>query len=278
MALKVAGDYADFDAEQRQYVFDGMLNEVEAMERCSATTNSTPKVFGFGMVCISGLEVPSILMELAPSGSLSQLIRPFGLPSCMSRKDARQLITKVLNILDSVHQAGVIHRDLKAANILLSEPPCGKSVGSIKLTDFGASRIVRGINDFPATRGVGTEGWEAPELRPGSRFKHDSRVDSYGVGALLVEVRFGYIPFWYVQPWCDDMDIPADEKAERCTDYAGELKRRDCPYNMERDIPGWVKLSRFEKKFLDLCFKPKEERCTIPELLTTSYAKYAQVQ
>jgi eukaryotic-like serine/threonine-protein kinase len=102
--------------------------------------------------------------------------------------EAVRIVTELLSTLEEVHAAGVVHRDLKAENVFMTDD------GRVVLLDFGLAREVGG--DLRMTRhGVtlGTPRMMAPERstnRPG-----DERSDLYAVGLLLYELCAGRGPF-----------------------------------------------------------------------------------
>jgi serine/threonine protein kinase/formylglycine-generating enzyme required for sulfatase activity len=100
------------------------------------------------------------------------------------------LIARVLDALDYAHQRGIIHRDVKPANILLPSPE------RPLLADFG---IARKPDDDPSPRltvvpsAIGTAAYMAPEQAEGRDV--DARADIYATGAMLYEMLTGEVPF-----------------------------------------------------------------------------------
>lgn len=125
------------------------------------------------------------------------------LGSCLARqafgrKAAFESVLQVLRALESVHQSGVIHRDVKPNNIFVVHRADG-SLGETKLLDFGISKGHGGSQRHrqPLTQKgmvVGTPWYVAPECLRGAR-DLDPRVDVYSVGVLLFEVVTGALPF-----------------------------------------------------------------------------------
>jgi serine/threonine protein kinase len=126
---------------------------------------------------------PFIVMELAEGGSLMQWSRAHG---AMPPRLAVDVAMQICKGAGAAHKIGVIHRDLKPHNILLTRR------GVCKVTDFGIAQLPRrdGTTDIPdaiATTGSGvsgTLGYMAPEQRKDPR-SVDPRTDVYGIGATL---------------------------------------------------------------------------------------------
>lgn len=93
--------------------------------------------------------------------------------------------------LDAAHAAGLIHRDVKPANILVGE---GRDAGRIYITDFGISRSITGGETMTTTGElIGTADFMAPEQIAGDPVDH--RADVYALGACLYFALTGEAPF-----------------------------------------------------------------------------------
>jgi eukaryotic-like serine/threonine-protein kinase len=125
-----------------------------------------------------------IVMELVEGPTLRQLVQDTGgLPV----RDVVKLGTQVADALDAAHRAGLVHRDVKPANVLV--PPRGP----VKVTDFGIAKAA-GIDDLTKTGTVmGTARYLAPEQVSGK--PTDARTDVYALGLLLFECLTGHPPF-----------------------------------------------------------------------------------
>lgn len=97
-------------------------------------------------------------------------------------------IIQVAEALQVVHEAGVIHCDLKPANVLVS------STGRVVITDFGLARTTASASNSDATI-AGSAPWIAPEQIDPIFGAIDHRTDVYGVGALLYTLLTGHPPF-----------------------------------------------------------------------------------
>ncbi len=105
---------------------------------------------------------------------------------------AAALIAQVGNGLDAIHAAGLVHRDVKPANVLLSEAGGGEDHAYI--TDFGVARNVATESGLTQTgRFVGTLDYVAPEQISGGGV--DARADVYALGCLLFKLLTGDVPY-----------------------------------------------------------------------------------
>src|SRR5215210_3380755 len=120
--------------------------------------------------------------------------RPLGIAECLS------ILRDVTRALGYAHERGVIHRDIKPDNVLLSR-------GAAEVTDFGiakaiqASRVVASATNGTASEtltqlgtSVGTPAYMAPEQAAGDR-NLDHRADIYSIGVLAYEMLEGRLPF-----------------------------------------------------------------------------------
>jgi hypothetical protein len=104
---------------------------------------------------------------------------------------AAGLIAQVGNGLDAIHAAGLVHRDVKPANVLLSGEDGAEHA---YITDFGVARNVATQSGLTQTgRFVGTLDYVAPEQISGGAV--DARVDVYALGCLLFKLLTGQVPF-----------------------------------------------------------------------------------
>ncbi len=130
--------------------------------------------------------VPYLVMEYVKGQTLRDIIKVNG---ALSQRDAEQVMLGVLNALEYSHRMGVIHRDIKPGNIMISEQ------GVVKVMDFG---IARALDDSAATMTksqgvVGTAQYLSPEQARGETV--DMRSDLYSAGCVLYEMLTGRPPF-----------------------------------------------------------------------------------
>jgi serine/threonine-protein kinase len=125
-----------------------------------------------------------IAMQLVDGTDMRKLLRESG------RRDPREVASvsaQIASALDTAHAAGLIHRDVKPANILLDG-------GHAWLTDFGLTkRLISSADITAATDIVGTPDYLAPEQIDGRKI--DGRVDQYALGCVVHHCLTGAPPF-----------------------------------------------------------------------------------
>jgi serine/threonine protein kinase len=184
----------------------------------------------------------SIVTEFCRSGSLASVLREQGVfpePLCAS------LIADCLRGLAYIHSLGIVHRDIKGANILLTDE------GIVKLADFGAALILTPSNfatfmsnegqNLHTTGAVGTPYWMAPEYI--ITLKPDPASDVWSIGCTIVELVHGRPPFF------DLMPVQA------------------CYHMANGNVPIPETLSAELQRFLRLIFKSVSYRASIEALL-----------
>lgn len=113
-------------------------------------------------------------------------------PDGMPEADALRIVSAIAEALDHAHQRGLLHRDVKPANILIADPE-GES-RRILLADFGIGRPLGATNGLTATNfTVGTLCYAAPEQLRGDDL--DSRADQYALAATAFHLLTGVPPF-----------------------------------------------------------------------------------
>ena len=127
---------------------------------------------------------PYIVMELLPGKTLRELIN-----GPVDPKTSVQIVEGILQALAYSHANGIVHRDIKPGNIMITDQ------GDVKVMDFG---IARALDDVSATMTatwnvVGTAQYLSPEQASGE--VADARSDLYSVGCVLYEMLTGRPPF-----------------------------------------------------------------------------------
>lgn len=105
----------------------------------------------------------------------------------MSRRDTTRIVSQVAQALDAAHQLGLVHRDVKPANVLLNRS------GAAFLSDFGLTRPVSGTQFTVSGAWVGTVDYAAPEQIQGHAV--DARTDIYSLAAMAYQLLSGVVPF-----------------------------------------------------------------------------------
>ncbi len=125
-----------------------------------------------------------LVMEHVDGGTLRERLREEGR---LSPSAALATIEPVLQALAAAHDAGLVHRDVKPENILIS------SDGRVKVADFGLARAVEATSMTTTGLLIGTVAYLAPELV--STGRADERSDLYAAGIMLFEMLTGAPPY-----------------------------------------------------------------------------------
>jgi len=135
---------------------------------------------------------PFFTMELVDDGDLADLLRQRGR---LELPEATNLLRQIAAALDHAHSRGIIHRDVKPANVLLQND--GHSGWAVKVVDFGIARAQEAGGGARLTKTgmiVGTPEYMSPE-QGGSGAKVDQRTDVYSLGVMAYEMLCGQPPF-----------------------------------------------------------------------------------
>ena len=162
----------------------------EAQDAAKMAHPTIVRIFDAGEEVVreqTGIEtlVPFIVMEYVEGRLLKDMIAE----GPMDPAEAAKIIEQVLTALEYSHRAGVVHRDIKPGNIMVT------AAGQVKVMDFG---IARAISDSQATIAetsaiVGTAQYFSPEQARGEGV--DARTDLYSTGIVLFELLTGRAPF-----------------------------------------------------------------------------------
>ncbi|MFI6497425.1 Stk1 family PASTA domain-containing Ser/Thr kinase [Nonomuraea typhae] len=129
-------------------------------------------------------DVVYLSMEYVPGRTLRDILRERGrLPA----REALEIMIPVLAALGAAHQAGMVHRDVKPENVLLTDD------GRVKVVDFGLARAIEATNQTRTGVMIGTIGYMSPEqVTTGGA---DVRSDVYAAGIMLFELVTGQQPY-----------------------------------------------------------------------------------
>ncbi|MGI4895621.1 MAG: Stk1 family PASTA domain-containing Ser/Thr kinase [Janthinobacterium lividum] len=159
----------------------------EAKSAARLTHPGVVSVLDQGLDHTDGLETAYLVMELVTGRTLRDVVHEEGL---LTPGEALDVADSVLDALAEAHRKGILHRDVKTANVLVSDD------GRIKVADFGLARAM--VATQGSTLGadgdlMGTAEYLAPESV--ARGIADARSDVYGVGVMLYEMLTGAPPF-----------------------------------------------------------------------------------
>src|SRR4029079_2359637 len=132
-------------------------------------------------------------MELVRGTPITRFCDDSSLPT----KDRLDLFIKVCNAIQHAHQKGVIHRDIKTSNVLVT---LHDGVAVPKVIDFGIAKATQGeLTDKTIhtqfQQFIGTPAYMSPEQAEMSGLDTDTRSDIYSLGVLLYELLTGRTPF-----------------------------------------------------------------------------------
>lgn len=152
-----------------------------------------------------------LLMEYVDGGSLQETIK-----DGRTEDELVDIKNQALEALQYAHGKGVLHRDVKPANVMLTED------GRVKLLDFGLAKILGNSTKMSSVGVAGTINYMAPEVaRRGEKPTKES--DIYSLYATIIEVARG-VPFTGI---VDEKDLSryVDEMTHLSTDFRAELKK-----------------------------------------------------
>ncbi|KEY65976.1 hypothetical protein S7711_06634 [Stachybotrys chartarum IBT 7711] len=126
-----------------------------------------------------------VITEYCAGGSVATLMRPTA-PGGLQEKWIIPILREVAEAMYWVHGQGIIHRDLKCANVLVTE------TGNVQLCDFGVAGVIDTKYDKRTTF-IGTLHWMAPELFDSSA-SYGTEIDIWAFGAMIHEIASGLPP------------------------------------------------------------------------------------
>ncbi|MEM7203683.1 MAG: tetratricopeptide repeat protein [Planctomycetota bacterium] len=147
------------------------------------------QIYAAGVVDVGDATLPYFAMELVEGRTLHDFVTAEGLAL-----EARlELIAQVADAVQHAHQQGVIHRDLKPDNVMVTRE------GQSKVLDFGVSKVIETDAQLSTLRTgigqvVGTLAYMAPEQASGASAMVDTRADVYALGVMAYQLATGALP------------------------------------------------------------------------------------
>ncbi|KAF8891151.1 kinase-like domain-containing protein [Mucidula mucida] len=169
-----------------------------------------------------------IVMEYCSGGSCSDLMKP----GVFREEYIAIIVRELLRGLEYLHSEGKLHRDIKAANILLS------AGGEVKLADFGVSGQLSGTLSAKKNTFVGTPYWMSPEVIKQSGYDH--KADIWSLGITAIELARGEPPYAELHPMkALTLFLGAFPYPEKCPTYLegnfSKLFKEFVSYCLQRD-------------------------------------------
>ncbi len=128
-----------------------------------------------------------VVMRLLTGGSLAQRMAQRGKDNLPSPGEVSQMLKEIASALDYAHSQGVVHRDIKAGNIMFDNQ------GSAYLVDFGIAKLMDNLGLTGSGLAVGTPTHMSPEQWRGEAVT--PATDQYALGVVIYEMLTGHLPF-----------------------------------------------------------------------------------
>jgi predicted Ser/Thr protein kinase len=240
VAIKVLRSDATGDASRRRR----LLQEAKAASALNHPHIVT--VYDVGRVPVAGRDVDFIAMECIEGRSLAQVMteRPLGVAETLD------YAVQIAEALAVAHGAGIVHRDVKPANVMLSD------AGRVKVLDFGLAKLIEPVGRYdgpteagggsstsePQTRDgalMGTVAYMSPEQADGKPV--DTRTDVFSLGTVLFEMLAGRKPF------VGDSQVSLLSAILRDPPPPLRSLRRDVPRDLERVVMRCLAKSRDQR-------------------------------
>ncbi|HEU5058777.1 MAG TPA: serine/threonine-protein kinase [Kofleriaceae bacterium] len=214
-----------------KFILDRFGDDREALHRFHREARTASRIGHENIIDITDIgetedERPFLVMEYLEGSDLDQVLRATGR---MEPSRAVHIVAQVLRGLAAAHGHGIIHRDMKPANVFLTER--SGVADFVKIMDFGISKVMaaRDARVRLTETGVamGTPIYMAPEQAE-ARPDLDHRIDLYAVGVMLYEMLSGEPPFnasSYLILVQQHVSSPVPPLAERRPDLPASLVR-----------------------------------------------------
>jgi formylglycine-generating enzyme required for sulfatase activity/dienelactone hydrolase len=225
VAIKVLPPALAFDPERRARF------EREAKALASLNHPHIAGVYGFQPMPdpANGGDVNALVMELVDGVTLTEVLHK----GALAIDDALRYGTQIADALAAAHAHGIVHRDVKPANVMIGE-------SGVKVLDFGLARLASGTNDdaetaLPHGEGMtgpneilGTVAYMSPEQAEGKPV--DARSDVFSLGVVLYEMLCGRRPF------SGDTAIATLAATLKSAPLRPRVVRKDIPRALERVV------------------------------------------
>ncbi|KAJ7502722.1 Pkinase-domain-containing protein [Mycena galericulata] len=169
-----------------------------------------------------------IVMEFAQGGSALSLMKA-SKDGCLEEKYVNVMIREVLIGLSYLHKVPVIHRDIKAANVLVT------ATCKVMICDFGVSALLTTAGSKRNTM-TGTPYWMAPEVVQ-TVPAYDTKADIWSLGIMIYEMIKGSPPHSNLEPF-KVMDLIPRVKPPRLLENEGSKDMRDFMAHCLKELPG----------------------------------------
>ncbi len=156
----------------------------ESLAAASISHPSIVSIYDVGTEDLQGLKVHYIVMEYIEGRTLKEVIKEEGR---IPEKRALNYAIQILDALKIAHAKGIVHRDIKSPNIMITHDD------RVKVTDFGIARIADNTTVTATNAIMGSVHYFSPEQARGA--KVDNRSDIYSLGIVLYEMLTGRLPF-----------------------------------------------------------------------------------